>query len=630
MRHYRLIAVFALMLFAVAASAQEETTDAFEAADCPFELAEGFVEGRDVDCGYVTVPEFHAQPDGATIRIAVAIFNSTASTPAADPLVMAQGGPGGSTLDAFGAQLPQLADILRQSRDVVLIEQRGTLYSEPSLTCPELTEFGIESLGDNLSVEESLALQDELLNTCRERLLDEGVNFNAFNSIENAADVPVIMDALGYTGEFNYYGVSYGALLAQHLLRDHPERVRAAVIDAVAPTNINFMTEVPITAQRVFDEMFTGCAASADCSAAYPDLEADFYGLIDELNADPVTVTIADPDLDGVTYEAILDGNDMISVIFASMYSVPMQMPGYIDSMTNGNFTWLEIIGGQLAIDRTSAPAMGFAILCAEDGLDYTAEDITNDGIDPRVFSATAPAWQAYPAQCEAFDVAQIGDFADETVATAIPVLALSGNFDPITPPSYADAAIVNMSNVYNYTFPHSGHGAIFTSDFCALSIMQSFLADPIQEPDVSCIDALAANFSVSVPNPAGTFTIPVPAGWVDNSNEMFNLFEDPETGSLIYAVATAAGEQPDTGIDEALAITQGEDFALNPVQSGEVVPGIFQSVYVDGTNVILVISLQNNDATQQANVVIVADQAGLPIIAPVLDPVLLGVQFTD
>ncbi len=633
MKTFRLFALFALLvmtLSAVAVNAQDMPVGTFEAADCPFEVPEGFVEGRDIDCGYVTVPEFHAEPDGATIRIAVAVFNSVASNPAPDPLVMAQGGPGGSTLDLFGELIPGITDFYRQNRDVVLIEQRGTLYSEPSLTCPELTELGIELLDDDIVIDEAQVLQVEAVDECRVRLIEEGVNFSAFNSVENAADVPLIMDTLGYEGEFNYYGVSYGALLAQHLLRDHPERVRAAVIDAVAATNINFMQEVPTTAQRVFDELFTACAASPDCSTVFPDLEADFYTLIDELNENPVMVTITDPDFEDMTYATIINGDALVTITFAAMYSFPMQMPGYIDSMSNGDFGWLEAIGGQFAINRANAIAMQYAVLCAEDGLDYIAEDVSNEGIDERVFSAIAPSWQVYPAQCESFDVAQIGDFADEPVTTDVPVLALSGNFDPITPPSYADAAIVNMSNVYNYTIPNSGHGAIFGNNPCPLTIMDAFLTDPSQEPDASCIDAIAVNFTILTPNPAGTFDIPVPAGWTDNTNETFNLFEDPETGSLIYAVSTAAVEDIGEGIAEALAITQGEDFALDPVQTGEIVPGYFQYVYVDGANLIIVVSTQNDDLTAQANVIIITDQAGLQVIQPVLNPTVFGLQFAN
>lgn len=207
-------------------------------------------------------------------------------------------------------------------------------------------------------------------------------------------------------------------------------------------------------------------------------------------------------------------------------------------------------------------------------------------------------------------------------------MLALSGQFDPITPPSYADVALVEMTNTYSYTFPGLGHGALFGNSACPLTIMAEFLNDPTQEPDASCVDAMTVDFTIQVANPAETFTIPIPAGWTDNTNDTFNLFEDPETGSQIYAVSTDAGDDIETGIDEAIAITQGEGFAGTLAQSGEIVPDYFQYVYVDGETLVIVVATQNDDATAQANVVIVTDQAGLQVIQPVLNPVVFGLQF--
>jgi hypothetical protein len=94
------------------------------------------------DCGYVTVPEFHSQPDGPTIQVAVVRARNNGDSPAADPLFMEQGGPGGSSIDLFAIQaLPAYPTMqtLLSTRDLVFVEQRGTLYSQPSMLCPEQT-----------------------------------------------------------------------------------------------------------------------------------------------------------------------------------------------------------------------------------------------------------------------------------------------------------------------------------------------------------------------------------------------------------------------------------------------------------------------------------------------------------
>src|SRR5689334_18569686 len=47
-------------------------------------------------CGYLTVPENRSRPAGRTIRIFVAKAPAISATPAADPLVVLVGGPGGA------------------------------------------------------------------------------------------------------------------------------------------------------------------------------------------------------------------------------------------------------------------------------------------------------------------------------------------------------------------------------------------------------------------------------------------------------------------------------------------------------------------------------------------------------
>src|SRR4051794_610885 len=83
----------------------------FEPGKCPFVPGDGQVEGSTVICGAVVVPEMHANPDGRTIRIAVAQFKSRSQTPAAEPIVYLEGGPGGASLDGgmpdFAARFTQ-------------------------------------------------------------------------------------------------------------------------------------------------------------------------------------------------------------------------------------------------------------------------------------------------------------------------------------------------------------------------------------------------------------------------------------------------------------------------------------------------------------------------------------------
>ena len=86
---------------------------------------------------------------------------------------------------------------------------------------------------------------------CSERLEKEGVNLRAFTFEAMADDLAMVMTALGYE-TFNVYGTSAGTVVAQHLLRDHPQRLRSVVIDSSVPLGRKTLqAEMPANAARI-------------------------------------------------------------------------------------------------------------------------------------------------------------------------------------------------------------------------------------------------------------------------------------------------------------------------------------------------------------------------------------------
>src|SRR5215469_17899269 len=112
----------------------------FKQSSCPFPLQAGFVDGRNVVCGFLLVPEDRSDPHGATIQLAVAIFKTPSATPAPDPVIFLQGGPGGRVIQDFAPLvMTHQLDLATQfdNHDLIFIDQRGTGYSKPLLQCPE-------------------------------------------------------------------------------------------------------------------------------------------------------------------------------------------------------------------------------------------------------------------------------------------------------------------------------------------------------------------------------------------------------------------------------------------------------------------------------------------------------------
>jgi hypothetical protein len=93
-------------------------SNAWQQTDC--NVFQVKTEGRDVECGFVTVPRRHAEPTGPAIRLATVIVKSDAEKSAPEPLFVAQGGPGGSSIKSF-AQLFVSFPELRPARNRDLV-----------------------------------------------------------------------------------------------------------------------------------------------------------------------------------------------------------------------------------------------------------------------------------------------------------------------------------------------------------------------------------------------------------------------------------------------------------------------------------------------------------------------------
>jgi pimeloyl-ACP methyl ester carboxylesterase len=491
MKRRSFLVISALLLFigfwassssSVAASPSGEN---FEPVECWFEKPIPLLPGLQFDCGYVIVPERHENPDGPTIKIPVAISRSESTNKKPDPLFLAQGGPGGDAFEVFPILLS--GSSVWRDRDVVVFNQRGTRYAVPDLSCTESFDGAAEIL--SLPPEEADQASLALLQDCYNRIVSEGVDVSAFNSLQNAADVDAIRETLGYD-EYNFYGVSYGTLLGLHLLRDYPQHLRSAVLDGVVPTNLNFTHKVAENTDRVFTEIFNACLQDPECASQYPNLESRFFAVVESLNESPVTIRLNDPDSDQKA-DALLDGDTLVDVLFQAFYLPDSYavFPKLVTNLEEGDLTFIEGIWPLIAYDRTISEGMYFSVVCAEDS-DFDPSNLNLEDVRPYFADKADEDLMSYGEACEIWQVSKLPTSVDEPVTSDIPILLLSGHYDPITPPQFADIAAANLSNGTQVVDPTGSHGVAF-GDPCMDSILSQFLDSPGQSPDTNCLSTI-------------------------------------------------------------------------------------------------------------------------------------------
>ncbi len=482
--------VLLLMLLAVPVGAQDMPR--LETTECWFQVP----QGQTAECQYVIVPENRADPDSDEIRLAVAVFKAPEEGRQPDPVMILSGGPGEKTV-ANAPLFLQTIGSQYAGRDVIVFDQRGVGLSEPALECPEWMDAVFDLLDE---LDDAVALQDQYdaLTACQERLVSEGYDLGGYNTTQNAADVEAIRQALGYE-QVNLVGVSYGSLLAQEVMRSHPEAIRSVVLDSVLPVDASFFIDTSATSTEALTRLIEACAADTACSTAYPDLQDVLFNLIDELNENPVSITLTDPTT-GQQYPGYLTGDAVVGNLTVFLYFAPLlpQLPQVISDVAAGDYTLMTQLSGiPLAALSALSRGMMFSVFCTEDLVGRTPEDYLEIVLaqPPQYRGRVDPEdtiEQGFFGICENWPVTPVDAAFKEPVESDIPTLLLAGEFDPVTPPRFAEQVAENLSNSYFYEIPTVGH-SVMSSSPCAQTIAADFINDPTTAPDTACIAEIPA-----------------------------------------------------------------------------------------------------------------------------------------
>ncbi len=480
------------MVLVIIVSCKSQETPLFQETECMFT---DFL-GRETQCGTLIVPEDRTQADSPMIELQVAIISSTHSNPEPDPIVILQGGPGASAIESIESWAFMFRNTI--NRDLIVLDQRGTGYSQPALNCPELEEPYYELYELNLSsVEESQRLV-QMLQECHDRLVAEGVNPAAYTSAASAADVADLRRAMGYK-EWNIYGSSYGTRLALTVMRDHPDGIRSVILDSPYPPQADLYVTQAVNGERSLELIFNNCAAEEACSQAYPDLKNKFIEMVDQLNKQPVSLAISRPQT-GKSYNFVLNGDRLIKIFFDLMYrtqNLP-RLPKLIYDLASGDWDALPgLIRASLFWNDAWFEGMYYAVQCSEEAYFGSPEVVQlanaavslhfGEGLDNASIYELCGVWktQSPPA------------FENEPVVSSIPTLILTGEYDPITPPAWGELASETLPESQFFVFPGVGHGVLVEESICPYLITSSFLDDPNSPVNAACLDRLGLTFAI-------------------------------------------------------------------------------------------------------------------------------------
>ena len=454
-----------------------------ERGDCALALP----PGENSECGYLVTTEDRPAIKGKIIRLPFIKMKSDSPAPLPDPILYTGGGPGGSSLGQVKNR--QYIPFLK-NRDYIIFEQRGTKYAEPSLQCPEVNDAQVTAAKQNLNKFETTAGQLVAVRACRERLVKSGINLSAYNSRASAGDIEDLRRLLGYE-KWNLYGISYSTRLMLTVMRDFPNGVRSVILDSVLPPVVNYDETSVDSVVSSLNMVFAACRAAADCQAKYPDLEKQFYSLVQKLDEKPAAVSLKDSQT-GVDTTLLLNGSDVVNGIYETLENSGnlVWIPALISNAAQNNDKAMTALAKIKLNVSGFAWGMRYSVWCSEE------MPFQNRALIKRQITTAYPNLRGFgiqsdfPAICDAWKVEAADKIENQPVRSSIPALILAGQFDPDTPPVWGKLTAKTLSNSRFIEIPAMSHVPTFGSS-CAQELVTAFLNNPLGSIDSQCISKI-------------------------------------------------------------------------------------------------------------------------------------------
>jgi pimeloyl-ACP methyl ester carboxylesterase len=432
-------------------------------------------------CGTYEVWENRAAQSGRKIPLRVLVIPATGPDRLPDAITLFGGGPGESSV-SLAADALDMFEPLRQRRDILLVDFRGTGGSA-GLFCPEMAgTVGLQGSLDSY-------LPPDKVKTCAERLV-KTADLRQYTNETSVDDVDEVRAALGYP-QLNLYGGSGGSRSVLVYLRRHPDKVRTAIIAGVVPTDERGPFHMASHVQRALDGLIAECDGDAACNSAFPRLRDEVTAVLRQVEKEPVTVTLIDGET-GRPMDIRLTRGGVAQTLRYMLYG-PLRaslLPLYVHLAAQGNWKPLaESAASSFGGLGTIADGYYLSLTCSED-LPFIREDEIPAAVQGTFLGDFRIRKQQ--AACAAWPVPPVDRAFLDPVVSDVPTLLLSGERDPVTPPGNAERAARTLKNSVHVVIPDGAHGEFGIEG--AFECEEGLMARLIETGTVRALDTSCAS----------------------------------------------------------------------------------------------------------------------------------------
>lgn len=438
----------------------------------------------EAQCGTLEVPEDHTRPGGRRISLNIAWLpaNSGKGGGTDDPVFFLAGGPGQAATEHAATAKATLVEAGKQ-RDIILVDQRGTGASNP-LDC---LDAGGQPMSMQAIESPDAATMAEFAADCAAGM-GERADPRLYTTTDAVQDLELVRQAIG-AGQVNLIGVSYGTRVAQQYASAYPEHTRALVLDGVAPNDLVVGGEFARTLEDALALQSEKCREVPACAERYPrDMRAQLRTVMERLEAEPVEVDFRDPSTGELKRDTVTaDAVGGLTFMFSYAPQTASLLPLVIDEAAHGRYAPLMSLlqMGSDQMEGQMTRGMQWSVLCAEDAGRYRPDDMAADTI---IGSGVA---ESFFAPCRSWPHGTAPEGFHAPFESEIPVLLLSGELDPVTPPRYGEQVAANLPNGRHLVLRGQGHNVSWVG--CTPKLIGQYFEEPdVDALDTACLDTLS------------------------------------------------------------------------------------------------------------------------------------------
>jgi pimeloyl-ACP methyl ester carboxylesterase len=474
---------------------------AFASVDCPAEVRTSTT--RETKCGYLTVPENRSDPTGRQIRLFV--FRMEPDFPTTAAPVVYVGDDLGSSFDyrATGFMAEHL-----DGPEVIGLEARGTGYSEPNLSCPEVEAIAPETLRKPIDDPHLRSAFVGAVTACHDRLVGQGIDLSSFGVDESGQDV---IDLAGALGLSRWDVISKGSTsrIVFQAMRADPAGLRSVVLsDTPEFPDTDTDADATQSTRASFAELVHLCRADRACARRFPRLASSFDLAIERFDQRPVTVRISGVQIRVDGARLVRDLRNLLAGL--STISVVNHLPATIDALANAQDPASSLRA--VVAPEITAPTFctGYLPVCTglmSQGAYYSAlcrniAPFANSAAPERSAEDSA-AWTSafvngpYQDVCGAWDVAPADASTTAPVSSLVPTLVFVGGLDPFGP-TVLRKEMAGLPNAFLLDLAVRSHPVGSLPPCPDDNPRNEFLAHPTQMPKAPCGERFTPTFSMS------------------------------------------------------------------------------------------------------------------------------------